>query len=710
MGEVSISLAPLFRPRSIAVIGASRTPGKNGHAVVENLARCGFAGKVFPINPAGGVIAGYPVYRSLAELPEMADCAMVVIPAAEAVGAVRECADAGVRAAVIGASGFAEIATREGVERQKALAALARERGIRLLGPNTNGLLNATDHLSLGYNAEHGEKFEIGPVSVISHSGALMGGFVRSLRRLGYGIGKFVPVGNEADVTMLDVLEFLVEDDATRTIGLVVEALSDGARFKALAAQARNAGKPIVALKIGRSSVGVESTAAHSSRLAGNARAYDALFASCGVANVRSVEALAGGCALLTGRTERAVRGDPKLICVTSSGAGGTLLADFAAATGLALAGDAEGEWQNDAARKIAALPNRGRMRNPIDTGSFAKGWSQLADIYDALEADGLTGPTAVYAHIAPTPVMDRAMADALIARKARTETPIVVAAPGGLNADIEAHYIGHGIPLFHDLPTSFDTLRCHFATLPRAAASQPAHLPDADRVAIRDILAAARTPVLDELDSAALLRRAGVPMVSSRIVRSAKEAADAAAGLGHSVVLKGLAPGIAHKSEHGLVKTALAAHAVHGAYDSLEKRLATLGHENAPIILQPMLPAQAELIIGVSRDRTLGNFLVAGLGGILAEALDQVVLMPIPLGWEEIRAALTPAPIGRVLARLDPSGHRLAATIVALEALQKLVLATDLVESIDVNPLLVGHAGCVAVDALVILRERDPS
>jgi acyl-CoA synthetase (NDP forming) len=587
---------------------------------------------------------------------------------------------------------------------------LARERGIRLLGPNTNGLLNATDHLSLGYNAEHGESFEIGPVSVISHSGALMGGFVRCLRRLGHGIGKFVPVGNEADVTMLDVLEFLIEDEATRLIGLVVEALSDGARFKALAARARAAGKPIVALKIGRSSVGIESTSAHSSRLAGNARAYDALFAACGVASVRSVEALAGGCALLGGRTGRAVRGDQKLVCVSSSGAGGTLLADFAAATGISLAGDGEGEWQGDAAKTIAALPNRGRMRNPIDTGSFAKGWSQLAEIYDALEDDGLTGPTAVFAHIAPTPAMDRAMADALIARRRRTETPIAVAAPGGLNPDIEAHYIGNGIPVFHDLPTSFDTLRCHYATLPRAPSSLPATLPDADRATIRESLAAAGTTILNELDSAALLRRAGVPIVASRVVRSAKEATEAASGLGHAVVLKGLAPGISHKSEHGLVMTGLATHAAGHAFTALEKRLAALGHPNAPIILQPELPSQAELILGASRDRTLGHFLVAGLGGVLAETLDQVVLMPIPLGWEEIRAALASAPVGRVLARLDPSGHRLAATIVALEALQKLVLATDLIESIDVNPLLVGHAGCVAVDALVVLRERENS
>ena len=478
MTPASVPLDALFRPRSIAVIGASRTPGKNGHAVVQNLVRGGYAGRIFPVNPAGGAIEGIACYRSLAELPEPADCAMVVIPAADAVAAVRQCAAAGIRAVVVGATGFAEDGTAAGAARQEALAQIARESGLVLLGPNTNGFLNATDRVSLGYNAEHAEHFPPGGVSVVSHSGALFGGVARTLRRLGGGLSKFIPVGNEAGVTMLDVLAYLIADEATAVIGLVVEALGDGDRLRDLAARARQAAKPIVALKVGRSAVGAEATMAHSSRLAGRARAYDALFAACGIATVGSVEALAGGCAVLAGRTAPVQAGAQGLVCVTTSGAGGALLADAAAQRGLALEGDGTGEWQGAVGAAIRALPSRGRLRNPIDTGSFGGGWAQLDDIYALLESAGITGPTAVYAHIAPHPDMDAKLAAALIERRRRTAGPIVVMAPGGLTAAIEARYIAAGIPVFHDLATGFDSLRCHYATLP----PHPNQLPVGER------------------------------------------------------------------------------------------------------------------------------------------------------------------------------------------------------------------------------------
>ena len=223
----------------------------------------------------------------------------------------RACAAKGVRTAVIGASGFAEAGTDEARARQDEIATIARRAGMRLIGPNTNGIYNAAAKLSLGYNAAHAYAIAPGPVSIISHSGALFGGFVRSLRGFGVGLAKFVPVGNEADLDMLDILDHCIEDDATAVIGLAIEALPSGARFRALAEKAAAQGKPIVALKIGRSAVGVGAALAHSSRLAGGARAYEALFAACGVASVRSVEALAATCALLArwpGASSRSTR------------------------------------------------------------------------------------------------------------------------------------------------------------------------------------------------------------------------------------------------------------------------------------------------------------------------------------------------------------------------------------------------------------------
>jgi len=690
-------LDALFRPRSIAVIGASRTPGKLGHAVVRNLVRGGFAGRVFPINPAGGEIEGQACFRALADLPERAECAMVVIPASECVAAVEQCAAAGVRAVVVGATGFAEMGTADGIARQEALARIARERGIILLGPNTNGFFNAADRLSLGYNAEHAERFPVGAVSVVAHSGALFGGFARTLRQLGGGLSKFIPVGNEAGVGMLDVLDYLIADASTRVIALVVEALASGARLRQLADAARHAGKPIVALKLGRSAVGVEATMAHSSRLAGTARAYDALFAACAIPVVRSIEALAGGCAILAGRDARSVAGDQRLICVSSSGAGGSLLADFAASNGLPMAGDAGGEWQGNAAAAIAREPRRGRLRNPIDTGSLGRDWSQVGDIFAHLERDGITGPTAVYAHLAPNPAQDRMLASVLAERRQRTATPIVVMAPGRLDAALEAFYVAAGIPVFHDLSTGFDSLRCHYESLPRPA--EPAVVPV--RIALPPCAG-----VLDELTSADLLRRAGVPMVESRVFAAIAEGEDVAGRIGYPVALKALAPGVAHKSALGLVATDIAdADALRRHFHAIERNLAAHGRAPASVtfIVQPMRRGAAELIIGVSHEKPLGHFLVAGWGGVHAEAIDQVSLLAIPAGPAAIRAWLEASPLARLLARLEA----IDAVAAALAGLDGLIAGSGgLIESIDVNPLLVEREACVGVDALIVMRE----
>ncbi len=710
MTTAPASLEALLRPRSIAVIGASRSPDKNGYAVVRNLVRGGFPGRVFPVNPAGGEIAGVTCWRSLADLPEAPDCAMVVIPAAESVAAVRQCAEAGIRAVVVGASGFAEDGTAAGAARQEALAAIARDRGLALLGPNTNGFLNAADRVSLGFNAEHAESFPPGGVSVVSHSGALFGGFARTLRRLGGGLSKFIPVGNEAGVSLLDVFEFLIADAATTVIGLVVEAVSSGARLRRLAEQAREAGKPIVALKLGRSTVGREATAAHSSRLAGRARAYDALFDASGIATVRSVEALAGGAALLAARTARSVAGAQRLVCITTSGAGGALLADFAAERALPLAGDEAGEWPGPLGAAIRAQPSRGRLRNPIDTGSLGRDWSQIGDLYEFLEGAGVTGPSAVYAHIAPHPAMDRHLAEALIERQRRTGTPIVVMAPGGLGAALEAVYVGAGIPVFHDLPTGFDSLRCHFATLPQTFAPQQVPRGDAtDWRAIEEILraAAAEGPVLSELQSADVLRRAGVPLVESRVFAIIAEGEDIAGRLGYPVVLKALVPGVAHKSELGLVAVGIAdADALRRHHRAMTERLAELPQGGAArFILQPMRQGAAELIIGLSREPALGPFLVAGWGGIHAEALDRVSLLPVPASDAAIAAWLGASPLARLLQRLEATGPLVA----ALAALQSLAQhGGAIIESIDVNPFLVDAAGAIGVDALVVLRKGE--
>ena len=672
----------LFKPKQVAIIGASRTPGKLGHSVLKNLVNGAYPGRVYAINPAALELEGKRGYRSIREVPEKVDCAFLAIPAAAIPDALHECAEAGVRVAVLGAAGFAELGTEEGVQRQKTVADIARKSGMRLVGPNTNGILSTVDRLSLGYNASHAERFAPGNVSFVSHSGALMDAIARRLYRAGGALSKFIPAGNEADLDLLDYLEYLAADDSTTVIGLVIEALSDGPRFMRLAREAR---KPIVALKIGRSAVGAGATLAHSSRLAGSTRAYEALLREAGVATVKTVEALAGGCAILSTRRQTE---DRRVVCVTTSGAGGAILADFAAERSLPLAGTRNGDWEEAIAAELADIPTLGPVRNPIDMGSVGPDWSQLADIFAILERNGVRGPTVVYAHSAPAPGWDENMAEALIARGRRCEAPVLLLAPGGLRSEVETRYAEGGIPLFHDTAACFDSLQCWYRA---RTAPQSGEAPRLSRhIAIDD-----RVGFLSEARSAEVLREAGVPMVRSETVSFLDEAKAAAAAVGYPVVLKALAPGVAHKNAHGLVALAIRdPQALEDAFHRMKSKLA----EEVPFLVQPMIAATAELIAGVGREAPLGHFVVFGLGGVHAEALDQVTLLPIPASAATLRARIESSRLAHIAPVEDLAR--------VLEALQALVLEhPERIDSIDVNPLLVTAEGCMGVDALIVFR-----
>jgi len=715
------SLEFLFRPRAMAVIGASATPGKQGNVALKYARAAGFPGPVHPINPAGGEIEGAPCYRSIEEAPGPVDCVFMVIPASATAEALRACARKGVRVAIVGASGFAERGDALGQAREEEVRAIARETGLRILGPNTNGVWNASDRVSLGFNASHGDPPTPGEpgkaISIVAHSGALFDSIAPCLRRYGVGFSKFAPVGNEADIDMLEVFDFLIDDPATGCIGLVVEGLPDADRFRALAARAYAAGKPVIGLKLGRSQAGAQAALAHSSRLAGSARAYAALFAECGVAAVSSIETMAGAAALLMGCERLDMSGDPGLVCVTTTGGGGSLLADHAADRGLPLAGGDDGLWRGAAAKVIATFEGAGLIRNPVDGGNLF-GWKRLAPLLEAVDSDGQRGPSLLYAHRLPMEANDLLVADTLIARKARTGAPLVVVSPGGLRPRVDAHYRAHGGVVFDDVGACFDALAAFTDAMAFDAddlldpPQEESALDEASRARLRDMIrAAAPGGFLAEDDSAALLRLAGAPMVETLCVADAQEARAALRRLGAPLALKGLAPGVAHKNDAGLVHVGVRDEAaLDAAFADLARTLASLG--GGRIIAQPMVAAKAELILGVAHEPPLGHFLVLGLGGVHAELLDCVTLIPAFASRARIADMVEGSLAGELIARVcgAQAPARRLDVVNALAALRDLVRACgDDIAAVDVNPLLVGPQACVAVDALVT-RARPPA
>jgi acyl-CoA synthetase (NDP forming) len=697
------ALAPLFKPKSVAVIGASATRGKQGNTAVRYMLKAGYQGNFYPINPGGGEIEGVKAYKSLAEVPEPIDTALMVIPAAMTASSLKECVAHGMKSMVIGSVGYSEMGTDEGRALQAEVVSVAKAGNLRLVGPNTNGIFNATDRVPLGYSSAYGDELTPGPVSVAAHSGALFNSLAPRLRDMRAGLSKFVPLGNEADLSMLDFLEYFIEDPDTGIIGLIIEGISDGARFRALAEDARQAGKPIVALKLGRSKAGQGATQAHSSRLAGSARAFDAIFREYGIAQVPTVEALAGACGVLLGTKVRVP--NTALVSVTTTGGGASMMADFAEKYGIKLAGNPDGSWGGKVADYIATIEGAGVVRNPTDTGVIG-GQQNMTPLFEAQEADGWTGPTMVFTHPLPTLKGSQVVAEYLIGRHHRTGSPVVVVAPDGLVPELRDAYSENGLPFFRDVTTAFDSLQAYYATLPhdkRALDPVPAGLKDLGAKLT------AKTSFLSETESAAILKAAGVPMVESRVVASADEAKSAGKAAGYPVVLKALAPDVAHKAAAGFVIASIADEAaLTKAVALMDERIAKAGFKRADVqvILQPMMAAKAEIILGVSNEDPLGHFLVAGLGGIYTEILDEVLLLPIPVARATIRERLAASKLGRLVHHIGGDAV-LDQVTSALAALQGLIqVHGEAIESIDVNPLLVGEKSCIAVDALIVPRK----
>ena len=440
-----------------------------------------------------------------------------------------------------------------------------------------------------------------------------------------------------------------------------------------------------------------------------------ALFEACSVTQVSSIAALAGAAALLSAPPPPSASGDRGLVCITTSGGGGSLLADQAADRGIALAGAPDGTWGGETARVIEGFKGAGLIRNPVDGGNLA-GWARLETLLHAIEADGHDGPLVMFSHMLPQESVDRTAADYLISRRQRTGLPLVVVAPGGLRPAIEAHYRDNGALVFGDIASCFDSLdawrqervfeaREFEARGPEGICEPVASEPDLQAAVEAALGGLGAGAFLSELESAKLLRMAGAPMVETRVVASQDEAIAAAGACGFPVVLKGLAPGVAHKHDAGLVMLGLSDEAALGAaFADLAQRMAGQG----TIILQPMARGRAELILGSSHEEGLGHFLLLGLGGVNAELFNSTILIPAFVDDERLRGLVAASVAGRLIARVAPADGQavLEGVVQTLRALRGLLQQCgDLIGSVDINPLLVTQAGCLAVDALVIRR-----
>lgn len=699
---MSHRLHPLLEPRSIALIGASQDAGRIGGMPLDLLRHFGYEGAVYPVNPKYEAVFGYRCYPDIESLPQAPDLVVLAIAAGDVTAMLRRCHAKGIPAAIVYAAGFAE-AGAAGEALQRELEDFVAQSGMVVAGPNCMGLanLNLRAHTAFASVFRATEpQTQPGRVSVLTQSGNVCSAVFALIRRLGVPVSHFINTGNEATLEFAEYLEFLAQDPATDCVVSYVEQLRDGRRFIDAALSMAEQNKMLVVYKAGETEKGSEAVRSHTSALAGDLAIYKAGFDQLNV--VRGTDfAQMADLAYLSGFRHRS--GGRRVAIVTMSGALGAILADKLIGAGLEI----PTLPQDVQATLRAGIPDYGMVSNPVDvTGNLVNQPDFVRTVFGALAQTPAVDVVLVYA---PGYLLDR-MADVLAEVNAHHQRLFVAIDTGA--AKCRAQLAQAGIPVFDDLGRATQALGPYCLWMARKAqvARWAALRRQIGQMATRPPALPAR---LNEHDTKALLARFGVRSVEGLVARHADEAAQAAARLGYPVVLKILSPDIAHKTEVGGVKLAIADEA---ALRAACAEMLSAVHQHAAgatidgLLVQPMATGGvAELIAGVTHDPVFGPVLTVGLGGVLTElyrdASHRLLPVDVELAQEmlqELRAwPLLDGFRGRPLADVQAACDNVAALSHA--ALQLGPQAQD----IEINPIQVRARGegAFALDALVLVQ-----
>ncbi|WP_454752613.1 acetate--CoA ligase family protein [Cupriavidus necator] len=688
----------LVAPRSVAVIGASADPAKTAGRPVSYLRKHGFSGAIYPVNPKVDSIDGLRCYPDIASLPEVPDVGIVLLGAERAHLAVRDLAARGAGAAIVLASGYTETGA-EGARRQAELIEAAGS--MRLLGPNTIGLVNLTDNIPLSASgALEMDEFPAGNIGVVSQSGGILGALLSRAAARGIGLSKLISTSNEVDLDLADFIDYLADDEATRVIALYVESVRNPETFRRAALKAARAGKPVVAFKIGRSESGARAAVSHTGALAGADRMYDALFEQIGVIRAQSFSDLLDmSAALATGRTLRGNR----IAILTSTGGAGTLVSDS-----LGVAGFETPAPDDATAEKLRALQKGDHAaldRNPIDVTLAGLQPDLLRSAIRILLDSPSYDAVAVIvgsSGLAMPDLMANAIRDCLPG----SDKP-VVAYVSPHAPEVASLLNRRGVPAFsapEACTVAFDVmLRAARAGIDDDAGMPPLPVPD---------LSGFGTGSLDEAAAKTLFGGFGIPVAREVVVGNAEEATAAAQQFGSNVVLKILSAEITHKSDVGGVAVSVAPSEVAARLAKMASDVqSATGIAPSRYLVQEMVRGGVEVILGMHRD-ALGTAILLGMGGITAELFEDTTLRLLPPNGGLTReaalqmiGALKTAPLlagfrGRPKADVDA----LADTIVAFSRMVA-ALGDTLVEA-EINPVFVLPAGqgVVAADGVAIL------
>lgn len=694
-------LSVLFAPRSIAFIGASERANAPASRGLRHCLRLGFSGGLYAVNPrhalAHATLFDAPCLPSVAALPAPVDVAVIALPAEATLEAVAQCARAGVKAAVICSSGWGESGA-EGARREEALRTLLAASPMRVLGPNCIGVGAAAARYCVAYNSsfEHIAFRHRRPIGVVCQSGAMLGGLLLNGEDAGVGVEAFVHVGNGLDVSLEQAAAHLIERGEIATLALMIEGLSDGRAFVALARRARALGKHIAVFKAGVSAAGSQAVRSHTGALTGSDAVFDAVCREEAVVRVEEAEDLLPVARML-GRMPRPC--GRRVLVYSLSGGGASVLADELTREGLEL--PRLGEQTSE---RCAALGNTFiQASNPFDVGgSVFSGTDAARAALEIAAADENVDAVAWIGVGAPRDERSNELLGAALGVLAQCGKPAVILSMSG--TPVEAGFAPaheRNIPVARSARAAARLIAAALGAAPPAAA-------DAPSVAALQASAFPSPRLVNENEAKAQLLAAGFPVLMPRFVADAAALAGAARAMGFPLVLKGIARGVAHKTEAGLVALRLQSEeAVLAAATAMRFANPQLQFEG--YTLEPMLEDGVETVIGVRVDAQFGPMLMFGLGGITVELLRDVTFTQCPCTPARARTLIERTLAGRLLQGFR---GRPAADIEALvDALVRLSeyaaeRAGSILE-IEINPFVVlpRGQGAKAVDALIILK-----
>ena len=701
-------LRRFFAPRSAALVGATEDLGKFGGRCMRLLLDFGYEGNVYPVNPKRSEIFGRKCYASLAELPETPDHVGIVLPAAAVPEALEACAARKVPFATVFTSGFAETNTQEGLELQKRLVDIARAGGTRFMGPNCNGMVSFVHRFALTSTAAiRGPRRAAGDVGIASQSGGA--GQINVMWRaqqLGLGVSYQVSCGNNADLDLLDYMAFMVEDPQTRVVLALAERLDDGARLRALARRAAELDKPIAMIKVGRTEAGSRAAASHTGAVTGSDEVFDAALRQRGILRAEDTPELYELAMLLRGGRRPRGRG---LAATSVSGGNLVMLADLGASLGIEFP-----QYAAPTQAKLAELlPGFSRAANPTDLTSVAIGRKDaFASVCRTMAEDAAVDVIAPVLTMSPAEEIRSVAAFAAAAEK-----PVAILWTGGCIDEPALQpqaLVAEGHAVFRDALPCLKAVRGAMQygefrrRLARPAPARPAGV---DAARARGLLEGA-SGALSEARSKEILRCYGLPFAREFVAKDERAAIARAREIAGPVALKAQSPDIAHKTEAKAIR--LGVHgddAVRRAYAEVldAARAYRPDARIEGVLVQEMVGAGQEILVGMAHDRTFGPVLTVGLGGVYVEVLKDLAFRLPPCDAAEATEMLRGLRLWPLLQ--GPRGRPRSDVEALAAAIERLSwLAHDLgdrIVELDVNPLAVlpRGEGVRVVDALVVAK-----